>query len=75
MKRPVFWPIVATVITAGLVFTFGNVTNNAFLELRIGPGNMEITFAPILIGLVAGFVTERILIRKQRESSNVSVNR
>lgn len=67
MKRPILWPIVATVSVAVIVFAFGNATNHELLQFQIGPGSLEITFAPVLMGIAAGSITERITIKMRQE--------
>ncbi|ADH97921.1 hypothetical protein [Salisediminibacterium selenitireducens] len=63
MKKPVFLPIVAAVSTAAVLFGVGNATGIPYLTLEWGPGNLEITFIPIIAGVAAGFLTERLIMK------------
>lgn len=68
MKKPVLWPILAAVSTAVVLFGVGNATGIAYLTLEWGPGNLEITFVPIIAGVAAGFITERLMMRRRKEA-------
>ncbi len=67
MSKPFWIPLIASFGTMILLFTIGVVANINFLMFKISPSYIEISFLPIVVGLLAGFITERIIKNKSKK--------
>jgi hypothetical protein len=57
-----FWlPLIISFGTMTLLYTIGFIGNIDFLIFIISPSYTEIALVPIVIGLLVGFISERII--------------
>ena len=57
-----FWiPLIASFGTMILLFTIGNLADINFLIFKYSLSHTEISFLPIIVGILIGFITERII--------------
>jgi hypothetical protein len=61
MSKPFWIPLIASFGTIILLYTIGIITDINFLIFKISPSYTEIAFLPIVVGLLIGFITERII--------------
>lgn len=61
MDKSFLIPLIAAFGTMILLFTIGVVANINFLMLKVSPSYTEISFLPIVVGVLIGFISERIL--------------
>lgn len=80
MKHKLVWfPIVATVLSIVILYAIGNTFEISFMSWNFYSENssegfvyeMGGSFLPIVIGLIVGFFTERILKSKYQRNSNL----
>lgn len=63
MKNKSFWiPLLSSFGTMALLYLVGFIFNLSFLKFNISlNGSLEIALLPIAIGIVVGFLAERIV--------------
>ncbi|MDX8366595.1 hypothetical protein [Cytobacillus sp. IB215665] len=80
MKKKLFWfPLLAALISVGILYTIGNIFEISFLSWQFykeNPSEGVIfetggSFIPIIIGFIVGFITERILKNKHKRNPNL----
>ncbi|MEC0303708.1 ATPase [Terribacillus saccharophilus] len=80
MRKKEYWiPLCASLVSMGLLYTIGNIFEIPFLSWTLYKENPSegIVFeaggslVPVFIGVVLGFITERIMKRKQKDNSNI----
>ncbi|SER55659.1 ATPase [Salipaludibacillus aurantiacus] len=70
MNKPFWIPLIASLGTMILLFTIGVVANINILMFKMSPSYTEISFLPIVAGLLIGFTTERLLKYKSKKEKN-----
>ena len=57
-----FWiPLIASFGTMILLFTIGNLAGINFMIFKFSLSHTEISLLPIIVGILIGFITERML--------------
>ena len=67
MSKPFWIPLIASFGTMILLFTISVIADINFLIFKLSPSYTEISLLPIVIGLLIGFITERILKYKSKK--------
>ncbi|OIJ17965.1 ATPase [Anaerobacillus alkalidiazotrophicus] len=67
MSKPFWIPLIASFGTMILLFTIGNIGDIKFLVFKVSPSYTEISFLPIVVGIIIGFIAERILKYKSKK--------
>ncbi len=61
-----FWiPLMVSFGTMILLYIIGFIADIGFLKLKITLSDTEIALLPIIIGVLAGFISERIIKSKE----------
>lgn len=80
LKKKLFWfPLLAAVLSMGLLYSIGNIFEISFLSWSFYNENPSEGIAfeaggsliPVIIGFIVGFITERILNIKYKGKSNL----
>jgi len=80
VKKKLFWfPLLAALLSIGILYTIGNVFEISFLIWNFYEENPSegVIFeaggsvVPIIIGFIVGFITERILKNKHKSDRNL----
>ena len=62
-----FWiPLMASFGTMILLYIIGFIADIDFLKLRISLSDAEISLLPIVVGMLVGFISERIIKLKSQ---------
>ena len=62
-----FWvPLMASFGTMILLYIIGFIADIDFLELKISLSDTEIALLPIVVGMLVGFISERIIKMKSQ---------
>lgn len=63
-----FWiPLIASFGTMILLYIIGFIADINFLVFKISPSYTEISFLPIIVGILIGFISERIIKYKSQK--------
>ena len=54
-------PLIASFGTMILLYIIGFIANIDFLVFKVSPTNTEIALLPIVVGILVGFISERII--------------
>lgn len=60
MKKPFWIPFIAAFGTMILLYLIGFIADIGFLRFIISDSYMEVSFTPILVGILIGFLSERM---------------
>ncbi|RLL39984.1 hypothetical protein D8M04_19560 [Oceanobacillus piezotolerans] len=80
MKNKLLWfPLLASLLSIGILYTIGNIFEISFLSWNFYKENpsegvifeAEVSVIPVIIGLILGFITERILKNKHKRNSHL----
>ncbi|SEM46685.1 hypothetical protein SAMN04489762_0135 [Terribacillus saccharophilus] len=80
MRKKEYWiPLCASLLSMGLLYFIGNAFDISYLSwtfYKESPSEDVVfeaggSLVPVIIGVVLGFITERIMKRKQRDNSNI----
>ena len=62
-----FWiPLIASLGTMILLYLIGGIADIDFLVLKISLPYSEISLLPIVVGIIVGFISERIIKLKSK---------
>ncbi|QOY38079.1 ATPase [Anaerobacillus isosaccharinicus] len=67
MNKPFWNPLLASFGTMILLYTIGFIADINFLKIKISPSYTEISFLPVIVGLLIGFITERMIDYKSKK--------
>ncbi|MGM0846542.1 MAG: ATPase [Bacillota bacterium] len=67
MGKPFWIPLIASFGTMILLYTIGFIADINFLTIKVSRSYAEISFVPIVVGLLIGFVTEKIIKRNSKK--------
>ena len=79
MNKKLFWlPLLAALLSIIALYTIGNIFDISLLDWHFQNGNSSeeilfearVSFIPIIIGFIIGFITERILKHKSNRNIN-----
>lgn len=63
-----FWiPLIASFGTMIILYIIGFIADIDFLVFKISPSYTEISFLPIIVGILIGFISERIIKYKSQK--------
>jgi len=62
MSKPFWLPLISSFGTMILLYIIGYIGNIDFLMFLISPSQIEISLLPIFVGILMGFISERIII-------------
>ncbi|SDI36857.1 hypothetical protein SAMN05192534_13920 [Alteribacillus persepolensis] len=66
-----FWiPLITSIGTIILLYGIGNTADVDFLVFRMSLSNVEISLLPIAVGILAGFISERIVKKKRNKDKS-----
>ena len=61
MNKSLWVPLIASFGTMILLYIIGFIANIDVLVFKFSPSYTEIALLPIVVGIVVGFITERII--------------
>ena len=61
MSKPFRIPLIASFGTMILLYLIGFIANIDYLVFKVSPSYTEIALLPIAVGLLVGFISERII--------------
>lgn len=75
----VWFPVIATLLIMVILYTIGNTFEISFMSWNFSSENSSegfvyetsVSFIPIIIAFIVGFITERILKSKYQRNSNL----
>ncbi|WP_338473042.1 hypothetical protein R4Z10_10140 [Niallia sp. XMNu-256] len=78
MKKGIWFPLLAALLSMGILYTIGNIFDISFLSWSFYKENPSKgvlfeaggSLIPVIIGIIVGFITERILKNKHNSSAN-----
>lgn len=80
MKHKLLWfPVIATLLTVVILYAIGNTFEISFMSWNFYSENssegfvyeINASFIPIIIAIIVGFITERILKSKYQRNANL----
>lgn len=61
MSKPFWIPLIVAFGTMALLYSIGIIANEKLLIIKLSPSYTEISLVPIIIGILIGFITERMI--------------
>ena len=67
VSKPFWIPLIVSFGTMISLYTVGYIAEIDLLIMKISPSYTEISFLPIVVGFLIGFITERIIKYKSKK--------